>query len=366
VTRRPPLGPRIAAGGLALALSVVAAGASVATAPAEAAGCASTPMTLSRPGDAPTRYTMLLRVNKTRNARIYANRDQANGGLGGRIQPQDVFVVNTRHPGSSPAEWTEIVSILREAFPCNRIVALNGLGGDPAAPGYHLALNGSPDLWALLTDWERNDWNTARASNPRIRDWTGRFTRTRKRVRRWVGSLTDAIRLSAAPSPRRAGLVPQYRDKWDYGELARAVSSPNRRFGHNRRGIQSVQTQDFCAQRGAGGMKVITRRLLAAYKSANYRRVRAEGRAKRPRRVKRGWRVARANLGVQISFSGTPDPRAGMALLSTSPGRAAACTRSALKRGGGAILYWASPDAIRLLLATPAVCGLRPSPTGVC
>lgn len=356
-------GPRRTAVTLcSVVLAGLALGAS--TARAQAADCP-TPKTLSPTGTGAQRYTMLVRVNQVQNARTYANRDQASGGLGARIHPQDVFVVNTRFLGSSPAAWAEIVSTLRQAFPCNRIVALNGLGGDPFAPGYTYALSGSADVWALLTDWERDDWNAGRSSNPRLRKWTGRFDRTRKRVRRWVGSFTSALRLSANPRRQRAGLVPQYRGKWDYGELGRAVSAQNRRRG--RRGIQSVQTQDFCADGGAGGMKKITKRLLRAYKSANYKRVRIKrSRGKRVRHVKRPWRIKRANLGLQVSFSDTPNPSAGMAVLSTSPARAAGCTWSALKRGGSAILYWASPDAMRLLFSTPAICALRPSPTGVC
>ncbi|MGH2924092.1 MAG: hypothetical protein ACRDKH_08705 [Solirubrobacterales bacterium] len=351
---------RVSAASCALVLAAVGLGAS-ATA-AEAASCPETPKTLSPTGKAPERYTMLLRVNKAKNARTYANRDQTTGGLGGRIHPEDVFVVNTRHPGSSPAEWAEIVTILGRAFPCNRIVALNGLGADPFSPGYAYALSGAPQVWALVTDWERIDWNAGRFSNPRLKSWTGRFRSTEKRVRRWVGSVASALRRSSNPRRQRTGIVSQFKRKWDYGELGRAVRVASRNNG--KRGFQSVQTQDFCADRGAGGMKVITRRLLKAYKSANFTRRR--GRGKRVRHVKRRWRVKRANLGVQISFSPTPNPGAGMAVLSTPPGRAAGCTRSALKRGAGAVLYWASPDAIRLMLAVPTICSLRPSPIGVC
>jgi hypothetical protein len=356
-----PLRRGAAACGFALALGLGGLGGPAA--PAASAACPPGHETLSPTGPAAQRYTMLLRVNKVKNARVYASRDQASGGLGARIRPQDVFVVNTRFTGSTPAEWSEIVSILREAFPCNRIVALNGLGADPSSPGYAYALSASPHVWALLTDWERIDWYFGRATNPRLREWTGRFKTTRKRVRRWVGAIAGAFGRSASPGPRRTGLAPQYKAKWDYGELARAVSGPNRRLG--RRGIQSVQTQDFCADRGAGGMKVITKRLFRAYKSANFRRVRAKG-SRKVRHRKRRWMLERANLAVQVSFSDTPSPGAGMALLSTSPARAAGCTRSALKRGAGAVLYWASPDAIRLLLTAPELCALRPSPTGVC
>ena len=82
--------------------------------------------------------------------------------------------------------------------------------------------------------------------------------------------------------------------------------------------------------------------------------------------MRRKWRIGRANLGMQISFSGSPDPAASMALLRTAPMQAAWCTRAALRRGAGAFLYWASPEAMRALLATPPVCALRPARDGVC
>lgn len=351
----------IAVAGLVAGTSVLAGSAP----PARAQGCPPQPGTLSSGGSAAKRYTMLLRVNQVRNARTYANHEEATGGLGSRVHPQDVFVVNTRFPRSTPAEWFEIVSVLASAFPCNRIVALNGLGADPNAPGYAHALNESPRLWAMLTDWERDDWNVGRATNPRMKGWTGRFRKTRKRVRRWIGGLSRGFGPHAAV--RRAGIAPQFRKKWDYGELARSVSGPNRRLDRGRRGVQSIQTQDFCADRGGAGMKSVTRRLMRAYKSANFRRVAVKrGGRRRVRHLKRRWRTTRANLGLQISFSDTPNPSAGMAVLRTSAWRAAGCTRSVLRRGGGAILYWASPNAMRLLFSIPPVCTLRPPPNGVC
>lgn len=358
---------------LALVIVVTAFGSALLAAPgvqsarAQTAGCPQAPKGLSPGGGPQGRFTMLIRVNQPKNAAVYANRDVATGGLGNRIGPQDVFVVNTRFRDSTPAEWQQTVDILRQAFPCNRVATLNGLGGYPDQPGYANALGGSPGIWAVLTDWERDDWNSSRPSSPGLGPWTGRFRQTQERVRSWIAGMTGSFSLSSSTSAKRIGLVPQYRRKWDYGALGRAVSGPARRLGRERRGIQSVQTQDFCAGRGGAGMKVITRRLLRSYKSANFKPKRIR-RGERVRVVhrKRGWRTDRRNLGVQVSFSHTPNPAARMAVLSTSPDRAAACTRSALRHGAGAILYWASPDAMRILLSTPVLCGLRPLPGGGC
>jgi hypothetical protein len=313
---------------------------------------------------------MMLRVNQLRNAQTYANPDESAGGLAGRLRPQDIFVVNTRFYRSEPQEWADILTTLRSAFPCNRIASLNGLGADPNAPGYAYALHHSRHIWAQLTDWEQLDWNAARSSNPEMGDWTWRFDRSQKRIRRWIGGLTYTYALSNETRARRAGLVPQYSRKWDYGLLARTVSGPHRRIAPAMRGIQSVQTQDFCADGGGRGMKAVAGRLLRAYKLADFRRLRLKGErrrgGKRFRYRKRKWKTNPRNLGMQISFSGTPDPGAGMAVIRTSPQRAAKCTSTALKRGGGAFLYWASPDSMRALLSVGRICVLRLPRDGTC
>ena len=320
------------------------------------ASCPPSPRGFSPGGTAPERFTMLIRVNKVQNARTYASRDAAAGGLANRIRPQDVFVINTRFPGSTPADWSEIARVLRASFPCNRIASLNGLGVDPAAPGYAYALSDDPRVWALLTDWERLDWAAARFSNPYLATWSGRFPRVLKRARRWIGRLTGA-----AP---RAGLVPTLHRKWQYGVLARNVSGPYRRIAPGRRALQSVQTQAVCAGAGGRGMKVTVGGLLHQYKRANFKRIRVgRSRGARFRYRRKKWKIHPTNLGIEVSFTSRPEPWSSMALLRTSPQRASKCTRAALKRGAGAVLYWASPDSMRALLSIPRMCGLRPSPT---
>ena len=67
-----------------------------------------------------------------------------------------------------------------------------------------------------------------------------------------------------------------------------------------------------------------------------------------------------SNLGIQISFSNTPNPSAGMAITKTSAPTAAQCARAGLKRGGGAIFFFASDDSMRLLFQQPEIASLRP------
>ena len=78
------------------------------------------------------------------------------------------------------------------------------------------------------------------------------------------------------------------------------------------------------------------------------------------RKLKKKARPDLSNLSLQISFSNTPDPNSSMAITKTSAKTAAACTRSALKRGGGAFFYFASSDSMRLLFNQPEIASLRP------
>jgi hypothetical protein len=333
---------------------------------AHAQACPATPSGLAPSIRGPARYTMLLRVNQPANAGAFASVDEASGGLAPRIRSNDVFLVNTRFEKSSAESWSQIVGILRSAFPCNRIFALNGLGGRPGIPGYAYALHDDPRVDGILLDWERIDWNTSRATAGGRGPWTGKPGKSRKRISAFTRGLVGLLGRTA-PS-KRVGVVPQHLPKWDYGAIARAVDGRSRKLG-SLPGLQSVQTQDFCADGGGRGMKAITGSLLRSYKSANFRKVRA-GRTKggkpRFRFRKHRPRLARESLGVQVSFSDTPSPGAGMALLSTSPGRASKCTRAALKRGASAFLYWASTRSLRALFATSRICALRPPASGGC
>ncbi|MGZ5326607.1 MAG: hypothetical protein ACXWEL_08265, partial [Solirubrobacterales bacterium] len=76
--------------------------------------CGPTPGTLSVGS-----FTMLIRIQRTSDVKTYTNHDEATGGLGGRIQPQDIFVINTRDqlasltPDQRVAEFGTSVTSLR-------------------------------------------------------------------------------------------------------------------------------------------------------------------------------------------------------------------------------------------------------------
>jgi hypothetical protein len=307
-----------------------------ATAPPRA--CPPKPQMLSPKGGAGSRFTMLIRINKPENVVAYANPDEATGGLARRIRPRDIFVVNTRFAGSSPSEAEQIVAEIGRSFPCNRIVALNGLGSDPARPGYALSLADSAGVWGLMLDWERRDWRAARATNPKMSRWKRRFGHNLKRLGAWMGDVATAVAASPGPSPKRVGVIPAFEREWDYGKIARAIDARHRRLGQQRGGIQAVMTQVACQRGGARGMGRRAHRVLRDYR-----------RAKRKRR----------NLALQISFSDTPIRGAKLPVRSVSPGAAAKCTRAALRRGGGPILFWASPESMRALFSVKRVARLR-------
>src|SRR5262249_24957014 len=190
------------------------------------------------------RFTMLIRVNKPSNVGTYERLQ----GTYGQLRQRDTFVVNTRWKGSSPAIQDAILSRLRDSFPCNRVIALNGLGVDPRRPGYALSLTDSRRPWAVLLDWEREDWAHARATNHRMSRWKQNFGRSIRRLGSAIGRVAHGLRRSAT-GIEKVGAAPGFFDDWHYGRIARMLDRRNRRFGHRRGGIQVVGTQASCMKR---------------------------------------------------------------------------------------------------------------------
>jgi hypothetical protein len=355
VGRRPAL-MAAALAGLVASLALLTGGRGEAVA---ANNCPPTVKALSPKAKGFKRYTMLLRVNQLVNVADYANPDRATGGFRAQLRPRDIFVINTRFAKSSPEEWTEIATALRQSFPCNRLVALNGLRPDPSAPGYAYALTDLPALWGLWIDWESGDWNAARKQNMAMPPWTDDFGPTRRRISKRLGSLGAVSAAGVGGVGRRTGIVPAFYRHWDYGLLARAVDRRNaRRTG--RRGFQVVQSQGYCIPTQVSAFKRLTAHLLRQYRPPP-RIVRKRIRGKvRKIKVRVRPRGMVRNLGMEISFSNTPDPSDPRPVASVPPGAAAKCTRVGLKRGNAAFLYWAHPGSIGSLLRTPHMCALRP------
>jgi hypothetical protein len=322
----------IAAGVLVLLSLIASPGPSL----GQRADCPGTPSMLSPRGGPGSRFTMLLRVNKAENVATYGALQAAHG----QIRTRDIFVVNTRFGGHSPEKADEILGELGASFPCNRIIALNGLGADPGRPGYALSLVDSPRTWAVLLDWERRDWGRARATNPKMSRWKRHPGRSINRLGSWIGRVTGQV--EATPSRvRKVGAVPSFFRDWHYGRIARMLDRRNRRLGHRRGAIQVVATQGSCRKhRGrAKGMGHLARRLLRQY-----------GTTKRKLR----------GLAVQISFSDHARAKRYLPIRSVNEGRAAGCLRQALRSGAGAVLFWASPESMRALFQNHRFRKLRP------
>lgn len=358
-------------GGAALIAAVVTALAAlpgspapVAPEPAAAASKCGNPGTLApreRRGD--RRYTVMIRVNKLVNAEEYASTDPEIG-LRPHIRRQDIFVINTRYKNSDPAEWDAITALLRSEFPCNRLFALNGLRADSQKPGYRYALAGHPGIHTVILDWERDDWIQAKKDTSGLPSWTLDFGKARRRIAKRVGKNGRVSAAWLPPAGRRVGVAPTYYSNWEYGLFARAIDVRNRARRKGRRGYQIVQIQNHCGGGEDIGYRAVTAKLLRQYKPRpriRFKVVKRKGKKRKIKIVKRiPPRAPQANLGVEISFSNTPDPSDPRPVARVPASKAAMCTRAALKRGAGAFLYWASPDSMGTFFDKPVICVLRP------
>jgi hypothetical protein len=328
-------------------------------------GCPALPTNLAPKAN---RFTMLIRINQLVNASTWNSYDTATGGLGGYVQPQDIFVINSRFEGSNPLLANEIANSLRLAHPCNRIISLNGMGFDPTRAGYAFTLLDNPSVYALMTDFEPMDW--VDSSAPGRPPWSYNFKVAQPRIKKWNATLAGALANNPGGGSKRSGLVPLDLAGWSYGQIAQDLDKKNRRLGGTHLGPLSVQTQDTCANSGAGSFGAKTKSLLQQYVFKFVtKKVKVKGKKKKrkvtvKRKLKKRARPNPLNLAVQISFSNTPNPNSTMAITKTSAKTAAACTQAALAKGGGPIFYFASPDSMRLLFQQPEIAAMRPAPAG--
>ena len=231
---------------VALLAALLIAGRSAAPDPASAAKasdtCPAPPSGLAPTGSGPTRFTMMIRINTQGNVDTYT---KPEGGMGGRIRPQDIFVLNTRFTGSGsfPAMTSSVAATLaanlRATFPCNRIIALNGLSFDPTQAGYAFTGIADPNVYALITDYERDDWNEGRSTDPSRPPWTENFAKAFPLLRGWNFGFTSTVAANPVGAGKKTGLVPQDVASWNYGQIAQNVDKQNARLGARHLGPQS-------------------------------------------------------------------------------------------------------------------------------
>ena len=350
----------------ALALLSVRGAASPPAAEAQVS-CPPLPPGLSPAGPGPSRFTMLIRINQQGNVDTYTNFNEATGGLGGRVRPQDIFVINTRFQTTTPTVASELATNLRAAFPCNRIIALNGMSFDPTLPGYAFSLLDHPDVSALITDFEASDWNGGRLTDPTRPVWNQKYSMALPRIKGWDGLMAGTLAANPSAVPKRSGLVPIDDATWNYGQIAQDLDKKNSRLGGRHLGPQSVMTQDACAEGGPTGYSNRVKAILDQYKYKFIQKtVKRKGKKRKitvRRKLKKKGRPSLNNLSLQISFSDTPTFGSGMAITSTSATTAAQCAAAGLKLGGGAFFFFASDDSMRLLFQQPEIAFLRPPTT---
>ena len=380
VTHLPGRAPRRAPRAVALAVAALCicllalAGRSAAPSDAEAAraaqGCEQ-PYGLAPAGSAAQRFTMMIRINHQGNVDTYTKPD---GGMGGRIRPQDIFVLNTRYQGSdsgnpamTPPVAAGLAAELRARFPCNRIIALNGMSLDPNAPGYAFTGLGDGNVFALLTDFEQSDWNSGRITDPARPPWTDKFKVALPRVKGWDFTMASTAAADPVGSGKRTGLAPQDNGTWNFGQIAQDLNKKNLRLGSRKLGPMALQTQDVCAD-GAGpgfGARAKQVRLQYAFKFIT-KKVKVKGQKKKRKKtirlpLKKKAKPILENVAMEISFTDSPEASASQAILSTSAAQAAACVGPAMKQGIGAFFFFASDDSMRLLFQQPQINALRPS-----
>ena len=362
----------IAATALLAALLIAGRSAAPDTAAAAkaSAGCPPLPFGLAPTGSGPTRFTMMIRINTQGNVDTYTKPD---GGMGNRIQPQDIFVLNTRFTGSgsfppmTPTVAAGLAADLRTTFPCNRIIALNGLSFTSTEQGYAFTGIDDPNIYALMSDYERDDWNDGRSTAPGRPPWTDNFAKQFPQLRGWNFGFTSTVAANPVGTGKKTGLVPQDVGTWNYGQVAQNIDKQNARLGSRHLGPQAVQTQDSCADGAAAGFGARAKALRLQY---NFKfitkKVRVKGKNKKVKKTIRlplhkKAKPNMSNLGMEISFTDTPEASASQAILSTSAAQAAACVGPALKQGVGAFFFFASDDSMRLLFQQPQINALRPA-----
>jgi hypothetical protein len=360
--------------GAALLVVLLIGGRSVAPSTAQAqVSCPGQPRGLSPATSGPQSFTMLIRINTQGNVDTYTKPD---GGMGGRIRPQDIFVLNTRFTGSGqfPAMTDAVASTLaanlRTTFPCNRIIALNGMSFDPTVAGYAFSGIADPNVFALLTDFEKVDWNAGRATDPSRPPWRDNFPKAFPLLRGWNFGFTSTVASDPVGAGKRTGLAPQDNSTWNFGQIAQNINKQNARLGDTKIGPLSVQTQDACADGGSGGFAARAKQLRLHYTFKFItRKVHVKGKRKKVKRtfrepIKKKGKPLLGNTAMQLSFTDTPQASKSQAILSTSAAQAAACVAPAMKQGVGAFFFFASDDSMRLLFQQPQINALRPATAG--
>ena len=306
--------------------------------------CATLPRGLAPKGSGPDAYTMVLRVNKAADVKALSSEP-----LRSRITDRDILLINTEYRTMTPKKATPILESLRDAFPCNRIAALNGLSPEKNKPGYIFSLAGNPDLDGVVVDWEKSTWEeTGKGA------WSESLGVNLDRADEELRRISKKIAAGPGKPQTRVGLATEYQDGWNYAALARELVLLNRELDKGFLGYQLIQSQNRC-----GGTQTTDSiaEVAEAIRSQYGELARGGPEPGTPYGI--GPEVIN-HLGFEISFSANPKAGSGLAVARDSASEAARCSKEVLGTGSGALIYWATPAAIEKMLETPTGKKLRP------
>ncbi len=290
------------------------------------------PFGLNPQGRGNDAYTMILRVNNEGQVKQFAA-----DPLRSRVRNRDIFLINTEYKKMGSGDAENLFQELKSSFPCNRVMALNGLLKVPGKPGYMYALAGEQGLDAILLDWEKGTWEEANKV-----PWSDVPEVALKRMIKDVESVANQIAENPGAAETRVGTATEFRSGWDYSVFADRLAQVNASLNKDFLGYQIIQSQDRCE--GSGDSDSLAE--LAAGIRNQYRKGNVS--------TGSGASVKEslAHLGFEISFSTKPKSGAAIAVDRDSPADGARCTAEVLKTGGSAFIYWATPAAIEAMLNT--------------
>lgn len=322
---------------------------------ASAARCEDWPTNLSPGAKGADGYTMILRVNEPDNVNRYFET------VRNQLRDRDIFMVNTRYKGSNPETWAEIVHRINVNFPCNRIIALNGLHRNASKPGYMFALANDPTVWGLSIDWEAMDWTQSQRMHRSTPAWTTHFPTSRSRITRRLNRIGKFSTDRVGEPGLRTGVVPAWYGDWDYGLLGKKADDSNFARKDERRGFQIVQSQGFCSNEDQSTYAPALNDLISQYYPApRIRKIRdKKGKVIKTKKIPVPPRGIIGTLAGEISFTTTPNPNTDQPVRSVGVRAASRCTRLGLGTGVRAFLYWAHPTAIDALMESPRICRIR-------
>ena len=135
-------------------------------------------------------------------------------------------------PGDDLRRCRDLAADLRATFPCNRIIALNGMSFDPTEAGYRLLRDRRSERLraAHRLRADRLELGAGHRSRPgRPGPTTSR--RPSRCCRGWNFGFTSTVAANPVGAGKRTGLAPQDNATWNFGQIAQNLNKQNARLG---------------------------------------------------------------------------------------------------------------------------------------